>query len=78
MSFNGIKCVSLRGNSTEPLDHWIAGRFSCGGDDSNCCTPKPVHSRIVQVTATNVDIASVAPTYHLYTKEEIEEVVSRL
>lgn len=31
-----------------------------------------------QVTATNVDIASVAPTYHLYTKEEIEEVVSRL
>jgi hypothetical protein len=31
-----------------------------------------------QVTATNVDIASVALTYHLYTKEEIEEVVSRL
>ncbi|BDA41266.1 Proteasome subunit alpha type-5 [Coccomyxa sp. Obi] len=31
-----------------------------------------------KVTATNVDIACVAPTYHLYTKEEIEEVVSRL
>ena len=32
----------------------------------------------LQVTPTNVDIASVAPTYHLYTKEEIEEVISRL
>lgn len=38
----------------------------------------PVHPWMVQVTATNVDIACVAPTYHLYTKEEIEEVVSRL
>jgi hypothetical protein len=33
---------------------------------------------VVQVTPTNVDIASVAPKYHLYTKEEIEEVISRL
>ena len=32
----------------------------------------------LQVTPTNVDIASVAPYYHLYTKEEIEEVISRL
>lgn len=32
----------------------------------------------LQVTPTNVDIASVAPSYHLYTKEEIEEVISRL
>lgn len=32
----------------------------------------------LQVTATNVDIASVAPTYHLYTQTEIEEVITRL
>ena len=32
----------------------------------------------LQVTPTNVDIASVAPKYHLYTKEEIEDVISRL
>ena len=31
-----------------------------------------------QVTAVNVDIARIAPTYHLYTKDEIEEVVSRV
>lgn len=31
-----------------------------------------------QVTATNVDIARVAPTYHLYTVEEVEAVISRL
>ena len=31
-----------------------------------------------QVTATNVDIASVGPTYHLYNQEEIQEVISRL
>ena len=31
-----------------------------------------------QITPTNVDIAAVAPTYHLYSQAEIEEVVSRL
>lgn len=31
-----------------------------------------------KVTSTNVDIARVAPTYHLYTEAEVEEVISRL
>ena len=31
-----------------------------------------------QITPTNVDIAAVAPMYHLYSQAEIEEVVSRL
>eukprot|EP00897_Mesotaenium_endlicherianum_P005783 jgi/Mesen1/5232/ME000026S04532 len=31
-----------------------------------------------KVTSTNVDIASVAPTYHLYTKQEVEQVISQL
>lgn len=31
-----------------------------------------------KVTANNVDIASVAPTYHLYTPAEVEAVISRL
>lgn len=31
-----------------------------------------------QVTATNVDIARVAPKWHLYTPEEVEEVIARL
>ena len=31
-----------------------------------------------QVTSTNVDIARVAPKYHLYTTAEVEEVMSRL
>lgn len=31
-----------------------------------------------KVTATNVDIARVAPKWHLYTPEEVEEVISRL
>ncbi|XP_073064572.1 proteasome subunit alpha type-5 [Primulina huaijiensis] len=31
-----------------------------------------------KVTANNVDIAKVAPTYHLYTPVEVEEVISRL
>ncbi|CAI7757267.1 unnamed protein product [Closterium sp. NIES-53] len=30
-----------------------------------------------KVSATNVDIAKVAPTYHLYTKEEVEQVIAR-
>ena len=32
----------------------------------------------MQVTATNVDIATVAPSYHLYNQSEVEEVISRL
>ncbi|PRW61433.1 Proteasome subunit alpha type-5 [Chlorella sorokiniana] len=31
-----------------------------------------------KVTATNVDIARVAPKWHLYTPEEVEEVIARL
>eukprot|EP00270_Netrium_digitus_P001465 TRINITY_DN1159_c0_g1_i1.p1 TRINITY_DN1159_c0_g1~~TRINITY_DN1159_c0_g1_i1.p1 ORF type:complete len:239 (+),score=51.03 TRINITY_DN1159_c0_g1_i1:380-1096(+) len=31
-----------------------------------------------KVTATNVDIARVAPVYHLYSREEVEEVIGRL
>ncbi|KAI7838011.1 hypothetical protein COHA_008193 [Chlorella ohadii] len=31
-----------------------------------------------KVTATNVDIARVAPKWHLYTPEEVEEVITRL
>jgi hypothetical protein len=30
------------------------------------------------VTATNVDIAKVAPSYHLYNQEEVEGVIARL
>lgn len=33
---------------------------------------------VVQVTSTNVDIARVAPTWHLYSPEEVEEVFVRL
>lgn len=32
----------------------------------------------LQVTPNNVDIAKVAPTYHLYTPAEVEAVISRL
>lgn len=32
----------------------------------------------MQVTSTNVDIATVAPHYHLYSQTEVEEVISRL
>lgn len=32
----------------------------------------------LQVTPNNVDIAKVAPTYHLYTPSEVEAVISRL
>ena len=31
-----------------------------------------------QVTATTVDIAKVAPSYHLYSQEEVEGVITRL
>ncbi|KAL6196974.1 hypothetical protein ACLB2K_032587 [Fragaria x ananassa] len=31
-----------------------------------------------KVTPSNVDIAKVSPTYHLYTPSEVEEVISRL
>jgi 20S proteasome subunit alpha 5 len=30
------------------------------------------------VTPTNVDIASVAPKYHLYSHAEVEAVIARL
>lgn len=33
---------------------------------------------LFQVTPNNVDIAKVAPTYHLYTPAEVEAVISRL
>lgn len=31
-----------------------------------------------KVTRTNVDIARVAPRYHLYSQAEVEEVIARL
>lgn len=31
-----------------------------------------------QVTPNNVDIAKVAPTYHLYSPAEVEAVIARL
>ncbi|DBA93567.1 hypothetical protein WJX82_000246 [Trebouxia sp. C0006] len=31
-----------------------------------------------KVTSTNVDIATVAPSYHLYDQSEVEDVISRL
>ena len=31
-----------------------------------------------QVTATNVDIAKVAPKWHLYSPAEVEAVIARL
>lgn len=31
-----------------------------------------------KVTATNVDIASIAPKYHLYTREEVEAIIARI
>lgn len=37
-----------------------------------------LHPLCPQVTATNVDIARVAPKWHLYTPEEVEEVIARL
>jgi hypothetical protein len=37
-------------------------------------TPRPA----LQVTSTNVDMASVAPKWHLYSSEEVEAVIGRL
>ena len=34
--------------------------------------------RSTQVTPVNVDIAKVAPTYHLYSTQEKEAVIARL
>jgi hypothetical protein len=38
----------------------------------------PLLLLLLQVTATNVDIARVAPTYHLYSVPEVEAVIARL
>lgn len=43
-----------------------------------CGASYPQKHTPAQVTATNVDIARVAPTYHLYTVEEVEGVIGRL
>lgn len=32
----------------------------------------------MQVTPVNVDLAKVAPEYHLYTEEEVQAVIGRL
>ena len=34
--------------------------------------------KLLQVTPANVDLAKVAPTYHLYTDEEVQAVIGRL
>lgn len=31
-----------------------------------------------KITSVNVDIATIGPKYHRYTKEEIEEILTRL
>jgi 20S proteasome subunit alpha 5 len=31
-----------------------------------------------KISAVNVDIASVAPTFHLYTRDELDAVIGRL
>ena len=38
------------------------------------CTPPA----LLQITSTNVDIAKVAPKFHLYTQAEVEGVMGRL
>lgn len=50
-------------------------RFSDARVFSFLCCTFLLH---LQVTATNVDIARVAPTYHLYTVDEVEGVIGRL
>lgn len=42
----------------------------------DCCAHRGVF--YCQVTPVNVDIAKVAPTYHLYKQEEVQEVINRL
>lgn len=58
-------------------------RRSVGG--RSCGPPVSLHpnsllpsAALAQVTATNVDIARVAPKWHLYTPTEVEEVIARL
>ena len=40
--------------------------------------PAPPQPPSPQVTPTNVDIARVAPKWHLYPPEEVEAVIARL
>ena len=49
---------------------WFANHGRC---NATCCS-----RHLLQVTATNVDIARVAPKWHLYTVAEVEEVIGRL
>ena len=37
-----------------------------------------VRSLVLQVTSTNVDIASVAPQYRLYKTDQVQSVIDRL
>ena len=41
-------------------------------------TRPPTYLPPCQVTATNVDVARVAPKYHLYTEEEVQALIGRL
>jgi hypothetical protein len=61
----------------------LCGELRCGGGAcvplSRLCVLVRAHARdCAQVTATNVDIARVAPSYHLYSVEEVEAVINRL
>ncbi len=51
-------------------------------DNAHCTVrhsiPRLAAFAVLQVTDTNVDIASVAPAYHLYSQDEIQDVISRL
>ena len=60
----GDKC------SLEPYVNDPASATSLKGAP-NCCPG-------VQVTPTTVDIAAVAPKYHLYSQAEVEAVIARL
>jgi hypothetical protein len=59
-------------------------RISDPSDAARTCTAlvllptRGIRETTLQVTALNVDIASVAPKWHLYTPEEGEEVIGRL
>ena len=50
----------------------VASSPGCWLNQSSVCVC------VRQVTGTNVDMARVSPTYHIYTAAEVEEVMARL
>jgi hypothetical protein len=45
-----------------------------------CCRPSASTSLFTpaQVTSTNVDIARIAPKYHIYSVDEVQALINRL